>query len=183
MHDHLRDLGREMANELSPPRRVWHPQHIKSLIIECSALEKLAGLSHLSFLKTIKIKKCGKLNCLELDDCANLKRVDVSDLPKLVILSIHHCPELKKLSNLYGLSSLEQITIDGCSKLVQLIITECGNLLELTLAGLNFLQTIQIERCEKLQNIAGIEELLALKAMEMSLCNNAAMKQYGVPLT
>ncbi|GLJ33402.1 hypothetical protein SUGI_0671950 [Cryptomeria japonica] len=31
MHDHLRDLGREMANELSNPRRVWHPQDLKSL--------------------------------------------------------------------------------------------------------------------------------------------------------
>ncbi|GLJ43802.1 hypothetical protein SUGI_0911870 [Cryptomeria japonica] len=31
MHDHLRDLGREMADELSHPRRVWRPQFIKSL--------------------------------------------------------------------------------------------------------------------------------------------------------
>ncbi|XP_059064206.1 disease resistance protein RUN1-like [Cryptomeria japonica] len=31
MHDHLRDLGREMANELSHPCRVWYPQHVKSL--------------------------------------------------------------------------------------------------------------------------------------------------------
>ncbi|GLJ33336.1 hypothetical protein SUGI_0670680, partial [Cryptomeria japonica] len=31
MHDHLRDLGREMANELSHPHRLWRPQDLKSL--------------------------------------------------------------------------------------------------------------------------------------------------------
>ncbi|GLJ33322.1 hypothetical protein SUGI_0670360 [Cryptomeria japonica] len=31
MHDHLRDLGREMAHELSPPHRLWRPQDLKSL--------------------------------------------------------------------------------------------------------------------------------------------------------
>ncbi|GLJ33335.1 hypothetical protein SUGI_0670650 [Cryptomeria japonica] len=31
MHDHLRDLGREMADELSYPHRVWRPQDLKSL--------------------------------------------------------------------------------------------------------------------------------------------------------
>ncbi|XP_057846543.2 disease resistance protein Roq1 isoform X2 [Cryptomeria japonica] len=31
MHDHLRDLGREMALELSPPHRLWRPQDLKSL--------------------------------------------------------------------------------------------------------------------------------------------------------
>ncbi|GLJ57081.1 hypothetical protein SUGI_1293520 [Cryptomeria japonica] len=31
MHDHLRDLGREMAIEFSPPHRLWRPQDLKSL--------------------------------------------------------------------------------------------------------------------------------------------------------
>ncbi|GLJ33560.1 hypothetical protein SUGI_0674840 [Cryptomeria japonica] len=31
MHDHLRDLGRELANELSHPRRLWQPKDLKSL--------------------------------------------------------------------------------------------------------------------------------------------------------
>ncbi|GLJ33571.1 hypothetical protein SUGI_0675010 [Cryptomeria japonica] len=32
MHDHLRDLGRELAKELSHPLRLWHPQqHLRSL--------------------------------------------------------------------------------------------------------------------------------------------------------
>ncbi|KAH9304446.1 hypothetical protein KI387_008850, partial [Taxus chinensis] len=31
MHDHLRDLGRELADELSHPRRLWHPQQLQSL--------------------------------------------------------------------------------------------------------------------------------------------------------
>ncbi|GLJ33693.1 hypothetical protein SUGI_0677200 [Cryptomeria japonica] len=30
MHQHLRDLGREMADELSYPRRLWHPRDLKS---------------------------------------------------------------------------------------------------------------------------------------------------------
>ncbi|XP_057813976.2 disease resistance protein Roq1-like [Cryptomeria japonica] len=32
VHDHLRDLGREMANELSQPRRLWRPQDLKKLL-------------------------------------------------------------------------------------------------------------------------------------------------------
>ncbi|GLJ57083.1 hypothetical protein SUGI_1293690 [Cryptomeria japonica] len=31
MHNHLRDLGREMAHEHSPPHRLWRPQDLKSL--------------------------------------------------------------------------------------------------------------------------------------------------------
>ncbi|XP_057855875.2 disease resistance protein RPV1 [Cryptomeria japonica] len=31
MHDHLRDLGREMADELNHPSRLWHPQELQSL--------------------------------------------------------------------------------------------------------------------------------------------------------
>ncbi|KAH9288615.1 hypothetical protein KI387_032732 [Taxus chinensis] len=31
MHDHLRDLGREIADDLNNPRRLWHPQFLKSL--------------------------------------------------------------------------------------------------------------------------------------------------------
>ncbi|GLJ24393.1 hypothetical protein SUGI_0465870 [Cryptomeria japonica] len=31
MHDHLRDLGREMALELSSPKRLWHPRDLESL--------------------------------------------------------------------------------------------------------------------------------------------------------
>ncbi|XP_057834192.2 disease resistance protein Roq1-like isoform X1 [Cryptomeria japonica] len=32
MHDHLRDLGREMALEFSPPHRLWRPQDLESLV-------------------------------------------------------------------------------------------------------------------------------------------------------
>ncbi|GLJ33346.1 hypothetical protein SUGI_0670840 [Cryptomeria japonica] len=32
MHDHLRDLGREMALELSPPHRLWRPKDLRILI-------------------------------------------------------------------------------------------------------------------------------------------------------
>ncbi|KAH9288618.1 hypothetical protein KI387_032735, partial [Taxus chinensis] len=32
MHDNLRDLGREIADDLSHPRRLWHPQFLKSLV-------------------------------------------------------------------------------------------------------------------------------------------------------
>jgi hypothetical protein len=32
MHDHLRDLGREIADELNHPRRLWRTQHCKPLV-------------------------------------------------------------------------------------------------------------------------------------------------------
>ncbi|GLJ34202.1 hypothetical protein SUGI_0687470 [Cryptomeria japonica] len=32
MHDHLWDLGREMANVLTFPLRLWHPQDLKSFV-------------------------------------------------------------------------------------------------------------------------------------------------------
>ncbi|GLJ33670.1 hypothetical protein SUGI_0676700 [Cryptomeria japonica] len=34
MHDHLRDLGREMALEFSPPHRLWRPQDLESLYMQ-----------------------------------------------------------------------------------------------------------------------------------------------------
>ncbi|KAH9288613.1 hypothetical protein KI387_032730, partial [Taxus chinensis] len=36
MHDNLRDLGREIADDLSHPRRLWHPQFLKSLVSNSS---------------------------------------------------------------------------------------------------------------------------------------------------
>ncbi|XP_057829873.1 disease resistance protein Roq1 isoform X2 [Cryptomeria japonica] len=48
MHDHLRDLGREMADELSLPRRIWRPEH----------------LSTLEFKKILATSKAQSLRCL-----------------------------------------------------------------------------------------------------------------------
>ncbi|GLJ33118.1 hypothetical protein SUGI_0666510 [Cryptomeria japonica] len=33
MHDHLRDLGREMAPEFGPPHRLWRPADLKYLFV------------------------------------------------------------------------------------------------------------------------------------------------------
>ncbi|XP_057846810.1 disease resistance protein Roq1-like [Cryptomeria japonica] len=51
MHDHLRDLGREMALELSPPHRLWRPQDLKFL--ESMGFKKILAKTNVRCLHSI----------------------------------------------------------------------------------------------------------------------------------
>ncbi|XP_057860686.2 disease resistance protein Roq1 [Cryptomeria japonica] len=159
-------------------------------INQCSELEELPCLAHLSCLQMVTIGRCEKLNCLAFADCKNLKTVEMCFLPKLVEFSIRLCPELEKLPHLVGLSCLQRIIIDGCGNLKSLELRFLNNLK--SLKGIADLTELEITKCPelqelpnlaclekltiKLQDISGIEELPALKNMQLLLCSNAVIR-------
>ncbi|XP_057846581.1 uncharacterized protein LOC131056238 [Cryptomeria japonica] len=109
----------------------------------------------------------------------------MSKLVKLKELTIYDCNKLEELPNLAHQSFLKKITITECrtlksialpTKLVMLSISECHDLKELSLGRLSCLETVTINRCEKLQDIAGIEELQRLKHMQLSIGTNVAVR-------
>ncbi|XP_059069222.1 disease resistance protein Roq1 isoform X2 [Cryptomeria japonica] len=51
MHDHLRDLGREMADDSSHPRRIWRPQHLSTLELE--GLKKILATTKYSAFRCL----------------------------------------------------------------------------------------------------------------------------------
>ncbi|XP_057863268.2 disease resistance protein Roq1 [Cryptomeria japonica] len=51
MHDHLRDLGREMALDLRPPHRLWRPQDMKYL--ESTGFKSILGKTHVRCFHSI----------------------------------------------------------------------------------------------------------------------------------
>ncbi|KAH9288845.1 hypothetical protein KI387_032962, partial [Taxus chinensis] len=132
-------------------------------IRNCPKFKKLSDLWRLSSLEQITIDGCGKV--------------------KLFALRIIGCPKVESLP-----TTLTHLKVEGqnewkavpaisdLTELKSLVITECEELQELSVAELRLLETITIVRCEKLQNIAGIEELFSLKAMEISLCSNGAIR-------
>ncbi|GLJ33703.1 hypothetical protein SUGI_0677560 [Cryptomeria japonica] len=159
-------------------------------INQCSELEELPCLANLSCLQMVTIGRCEKLNCLAFADCNNLKTVEMCFLPKLVEFSIRHCPELEKLPHLVGLSCLQRIIIDGCGNLKSLELRFLNNLK--SLKGIVDLTELEITKCPelqelpnlaclekltiKLQDISGIEELPALKNMQLLQCSNAVIR-------
>ncbi|GLJ06487.1 hypothetical protein SUGI_0040290 [Cryptomeria japonica] len=97
MHDHLRDLGREMALELSPPHRLWRPQDLKSL--------ELRDFRNILTKTNYLTVQCGRFEMLWEN------RIQVpSQLKELRISQI----SLKRISNVLGISdNLENVFIDA----------------------------------------------------------------------
>ncbi|KAH9288834.1 hypothetical protein KI387_032951 [Taxus chinensis] len=180
------------------------PKLVIFSIRHCPELQELSHLKGLRLLERITIDGCGKLNFLDLSECEKLKslsdvNVDAAEL------QMTKCPKVEELPSIACLERLSKIRcqklldialpttltflevegqnqwktvpgISGLTKLVILIIKECQELHELSVAACSFLETIIIDRCQKLQNIAGIDQLSSLKDIQLSLCGNAAIQ-------
>ncbi|XP_057846044.2 disease resistance protein Roq1-like [Cryptomeria japonica] len=177
-------------------KRVSGKFDLKTIIIcDCPELEALTFLEGVTCLETIGVYGCGKLNSLQLLECQNLKQLSISD-----------CPELEELPCCASQTSLEKISIVRCEnlqsitlppKLVELRIEECRELkkmavicdhsewLELqelsSVVRPSYLKRLTIHSCDNLQTIQGIDELHALKKIQLLYCSNAALRNW-VPM-
>ncbi|KAH9288926.1 hypothetical protein KI387_033043 [Taxus chinensis] len=180
------------------------PKLVMFSIRHCPQLHELSHLKGLSLLESITIDGCGKLNFFDISECENLKSLSginvdaaefqitncpiVEELPSIACLERLAIIRCQKLHNIALPETLTYLDVEGqnewktmpwisdLSKLVILIIKECQELEELGVADLRFLETITIDRCQKLQKIAGIEQLHALKEMQLSLCSNVVIQ-------
>ncbi|KAH9288835.1 hypothetical protein KI387_032952 [Taxus chinensis] len=161
----------------------YHYPNLESLRLYSMKNLNEVALNMVPILKSLKLKACSNLINVSGIFMDNL--TEMNSLPgiKTERLQITRCPKGKLLP-----TTLTYLEVEGqnewkavpvlseLTKLETLIITECEELEELSVAGLSLRHTITIVRCEKLQNISGIEQLPGLKAIQISLCNNAAIR-------
>ncbi|XP_057846636.1 disease resistance protein Roq1 isoform X2 [Cryptomeria japonica] len=108
MHDHLRDLGREMANELTFPLRLWGPQHLKSL--ESKGFESILAQTKGRCFNSIFDRSMNSQITFflgESDDCA-----EKSAILLWLQLDVDH-KERKCIPSWIPLQNLETLRISG----------------------------------------------------------------------
>ncbi|XP_059063982.1 disease resistance protein RUN1 isoform X3 [Cryptomeria japonica] len=168
MHDHLRDLGREIANPQSP-YRLWSPQQIINVDNEIQAPAQLRELVISSCSEFQRFPK--SIGCLK-----ELKKIAVIDGSKLrslpeefcLLQSLEHlmlnsCGELSSLpSSFADLRNLRHLDLSGCMELRRLPVS----FKELTL-----LQHLNLYRCSELTLESDIlENMIKIEYLNLSSC-------------
>ncbi|GLJ07135.1 hypothetical protein SUGI_0059480 [Cryptomeria japonica] len=172
-------------------------KNLKELCIsECPELEEIRLFR---CQKLQKLTLPTTLKSLHLQDCTELKTVsEISHLKNLVQLIISRCWQLELELRLEGMNSLQKITIDECMALKSILLKQCKNLKRVSLCcyfnvarlsvcdcpelefinlgGESSWESICIYSCEKLEEIAGIEELHGSGAIQLLYCNNASIQ-------
>ncbi|KAH9288819.1 hypothetical protein KI387_032936 [Taxus chinensis] len=178
----ISDLGKLVELNISGCRRLQELRlsHLSSLeritIVHCKQLKSVSGMSDLRKLVEYNISECCKLqeisfvhsSCLEritIEYCKILKTVSAMEgLEKLVTLNIRDCPELERL-----LVNLRRVSeISDLSKLIELNISDCPeHELELSLVGMNCLESITVDGCGKLKSfeLNGCKNLQSVSGM------------------
>ncbi|KAH9290031.1 hypothetical protein KI387_034148, partial [Taxus chinensis] len=174
MHDHLRDLGRQMAEELTP-RRVWCCKYLQSL--ESKGFQKTLLETNARCFHSMQDRFMDAQITFFIgnsDDCSQestsllwLKLILNGNehtcipswipLQNLQCLKIFHGP----LKGLWMNNVQEKIRVDICKKrnfiqfemcknLTKLVICQCLELEKLCLESMYFLETIRVDECRKL---------------------------------
>ncbi|GLJ33152.1 hypothetical protein SUGI_0667220 [Cryptomeria japonica] len=167
MHDHLRDLGRQIVDELSP-RRLWQPELLgpmeakgfRQILAETnggrcfhSFWDPSLGMRISFFIAEADLlwlemnnNSCRPIPSEKLD--LSKGNVDSSTSSRMDSLETIHL----------GLMQLERLNT--------LRLCDCSNLKSLpTLAHLPRLETIKLTGCPQLQSVEGVEELPGLKSL------------------
>ncbi|XP_057837009.2 disease resistance protein Roq1-like isoform X3 [Cryptomeria japonica] len=172
MHDHLRDLGREMADQLNHPRRLWRTVPLISKGIKSIFTQTKGRCLHTC------IDRSGHLYVKYfLGDSNNMAETSAALLWLKVIFYDHiatNIPPWIRLQNLQtlsiiggGLKSLWQNNV----QLKELRIYNQTELKELNLGFLRCLEEITIHRCENLKHVFGISDLRKLVELKIAICS------------
>ncbi|GLJ33675.1 hypothetical protein SUGI_0676760 [Cryptomeria japonica] len=149
----------------------------KLIVTECPELEELPVLSGVS--------------CMEIVSCEKLLNITLPQA--LISLSVHRCRDLQRVVGYSDLTKLTELIISDCPKLeelgcidfikpTELIISDCPELEESpSLSGLSCMKTIEIDCCEKLEKISGIEELYPFGHCSNALIRNCIHELKSVP--
>ncbi|GLJ33674.1 hypothetical protein SUGI_0676750 [Cryptomeria japonica] len=194
MHDHLRDLGREMALEFSPPHRLWRPQDLESLYMqEWTGLEiilsktKIRCLYRMSFGSSHATLFLGQSDSC-VDTSASLLWLEVKGdgyvHPEITeqskILSYVPLQNLQYLKISGGLfktlwENRRQISpypgVSGSAdplKLRELIIHSCKKLQNIMLPPM--LVSLSISDCAELEELPSLSRLSCVEKIEIRCC-------------
>ncbi|XP_057837012.2 disease resistance protein Roq1-like [Cryptomeria japonica] len=180
MHDHLRDLGQEMADELSHPRRLWRSQHLQSL--KSKGFENILTKANFRCLHSFSDASMGFTIKYFLEESDNIVETSTA----LLWLELNYwthtltsIPPWIPLQNLQylqirggGLESLWQNDVQVPFQLKVLRIYHQWELKELSLGFLRFLEEITIHDCKNLKSVTGISDLRKLVELNIGECQN-----------
>ncbi|XP_059064175.1 disease resistance protein Roq1-like [Cryptomeria japonica] len=169
MHYHLRDLGREMADELSHLRRLWRSQHLQSLNLQSLSIigGSLERLWQNNEQEPIALKE------LRIRSISELKELSLGLLSCLEKFTIYNCWHLKSMTGITDLTKLVELNISKLSyleKLIELNISGCEKIEELSLVRLNCVEKIKISDCSDLKSVEGISNLRKLVELQIEKC-------------
>ncbi|XP_042476269.1 TMV resistance protein N-like [Macadamia integrifolia] len=161
MHDQLRDLGRKIVRrenrkELGEHSRLWSHEALEVMSTQKSENKQL--------------------EVLLLERCYNLATIDASigNLERLVKLNLSNCYELYRIPDLSANKQLEVLVLEDCKKLAT-IDASIGHLkksIEIlpNVSNLTKLQILEIEGCEKVTEIQGVDGLQTLVVLSIDGC-------------
>ncbi|XP_059065187.1 disease resistance protein Roq1 isoform X2 [Cryptomeria japonica] len=183
MHDHLRDLGREMADDLSHPRRLWRSQHLQFL--ESKGFKNILTKPDFRCLHSFMDQS---MNChikYFLGESDNTLEPSTALLWLELSHSQHaitNIPAWIPLQNLQSLKikdrSLEGLWQDNEQAplaLKELSIYNIGQLEELSLGLLRHLEVLVICNCHHLKSVTGISALTKLVILKIINCRELQM--------
>ncbi|XP_057817417.2 disease resistance protein Roq1 [Cryptomeria japonica] len=164
MHDHLRDLGREMALELSPPHRLWHPDDLKRLELRSfkNILTEInvrcfhsifdeAMNSRVTFFLGQSDNRAGtsaRLLWLELE--GNSTKQSMKSIPSWIPLQSLQCLKIKG----GRFTTLWKNRIQAPSQLKSLDITNCKHLKSLSrISNIAKLVELNIHQCAEVEEL------------------------------
>ncbi|GLJ33626.1 hypothetical protein SUGI_0675960 [Cryptomeria japonica] len=178
MHDHLRDLGREMADELSHPRRLWRSQHLQSLISK--GFENILTQAKVRCLHSFRDPSTDFFIKYFLGESDNMAETSTALLWLEMSLSgntVTKIPPWIPFQNLQSLSitggSLERLWQNNEQApiaLKELRISSISELKELSLGLLSCLEKFTIDKCWHLKSMTGITDLTKLVELNISKC-------------
>ncbi|XP_059077352.1 disease resistance protein Roq1 [Cryptomeria japonica] len=164
MHDHLRDLGREMALEFNPPHHLWRPRDLKYLElmsfrnilnktnVRCfhSIFDKSMNYQVTFFLgqSDICVETSASLLWLQLE--GNSTTQPMKSIPSWIPLQSLQCLKIKG----GRFKTLWENHIQVPSQLKKLDITYCGYLI--SLSGISYIEKLMllnINQCPNLKEL------------------------------
>ncbi|XP_059063766.1 disease resistance protein Roq1-like isoform X2 [Cryptomeria japonica] len=184
MHDHLRDLGREMANEPSHPPRLWRPRDLKNLEpkgFENILIQTKRRCFHSFFDESLKSRITFLLG--ELDDSAAIStpllllQLDVEgylsdSIPSWIPLQNMQCCTI----NGGHFNRLWRQDVQAPSQLKVLEISEQCNIIRLVISG-NHCPKLQFLELSCMENLIEVkftncEDFERLNSLKISDCKD-----------
>ncbi|GLJ33639.1 hypothetical protein SUGI_0676280 [Cryptomeria japonica] len=188
MHDHLRDLGQEMADELSHPRRLWRPQHLESLISK--GFENILTQPRVRCLHSFRNQYTGGHIKYFLGEAESMLEPSTALLwleldhwrPTLTNIPLQNLQRLR-ISGGYLAAHLKgfwQTDVQESFPIKVLEIKAIHDLDELSLGLLCSLEKLVIYGCAYLTRVTGIFDLTKLTELNISKCGKFELEELSL---
>ncbi|GLJ21574.1 hypothetical protein SUGI_0400410 [Cryptomeria japonica] len=187
MHDHLRDLGREMANEPNHPPRLWHPWDLQKLAPSQLREVKISGMFLGEFPNFLGILTNVEKEVIEGEYKAAIEALPLveSSPTNLHVLDLNDSRESGTVKA--PLSLLEDLAISEQENIIKIIV--CGNLcpklkslelfcmknlIEVNISNCEVFERfncLKISNCEDLKRLSVTSNLTKLEELNISACS------------